>query len=231
MLISYSHRFIFFHVAKVAGLSIRDALKDYVEEPIQFKTKRPPKTLNGETNPMYIMWDAMLTHATAKDTQKELDSDIFDNFYKFAFVRNPWDWQVSMYHFLLKETTNPKYETIKALSGFDEYLEWVITTPYPYPKRATKLQKDMLVDEQGKWLVDYIGRFETLSDDFNRVCQYLGLGASLPVLNQSKHKRYTEYYNTHTRQRVADYYQEDIELFGYHFEGFDENFDLQGQTA
>ncbi len=231
MLISYSHQFIFFHVAKVAGLSIRDALQAYVEEPQHFKTKRPPKIINGQVNPLYTMWDAMLTHATAKDTQQELEPDIFNHFYKFAFVRNPWDWQVSMYHFLLKETTNPKYQTIKALSGFDDYLEWVIKTPYPYPKRATKLQKDMLVDADGDLLVDYIGRFETLSDDFHQICQQLHLEARLPALNQSKHRHYTEYYNQHTRQLVADYYKDDIELFGYQFDGFVANFPLPGHST
>ncbi len=231
MLISHSHRFIFIHVAKVAGLSIRAAIQDYVEEPEHFKTRRPPKTIKGQPNVMYTLWDAMLTHATAQETVKQLPSDVFQKFYKFAFVRNPWDWQVSMYHFLLKETTNPKYKTIKALSGFDEYLEWVMATRNPYPKGATKLQKDMLVDENGEFLVDYIGRFETLSDDFNQVCQHLTLEASLPVLNTSKHKRYTDYYNDTTRQLVADYYRDDIELFGYHFEGFDPNFRLKGQMA
>ncbi len=231
MLISYSHRFIFFHVAKVAGLSIRDALQPYTEEPAHFKTQRPAKLIDGKSNPLYSMWDAMLTHATAQATQAELPAEIFQNFYKFAFVRNPWDWQVSMYHFLLKETTNPKYPIVKALAGFEEYLQWVINTPYPYPKRATKLQKDMLVDAQGKLLVDYLGRFESLTQDFNQVCQQIGIQAELPSLNQSKHKPYTEYYTPQTRQLVADYYRADIELFGYQFEGFDANLLLQGQLA
>ena len=41
MLISYEHQFIFFHVTKAAGTSIRDALKDYAKEPEKFKINRP----------------------------------------------------------------------------------------------------------------------------------------------------------------------------------------------
>ena len=47
MLISHSHRFIFFHVAKTAGLSVRNALQPYAEEPTKFKIKRPPKRKAG----------------------------------------------------------------------------------------------------------------------------------------------------------------------------------------
>jgi hypothetical protein len=218
MLISYTHRFIFFHVAKVAGLSLRNALRGYTQEPEKFKIKRPLRQRNGQVNPLYAMWESALTHATARETQKEL-GEPFNQFYKFAFVRNPWDWQVSMYHFLLKETTNPRYGLVKSMAGFEDYLEWVIRTEHPYPKGATKLQKDMLADENGQLLVDFVGRFETLAEDFAHVCRVLKLEASLPHLNRSHHADYCAYYNERTRRLVADYFQADIELFGYTFEG------------
>ena len=50
MLISYSHKFIFFHVTKTAGTIAKKALKDYVTEPDKFKIKRPPKERNGQLN-------------------------------------------------------------------------------------------------------------------------------------------------------------------------------------
>jgi len=53
MVISYTHQFIFFHVAKVAGISIREALKEYTQEPEKFKIKRPPRRINGRANPLY----------------------------------------------------------------------------------------------------------------------------------------------------------------------------------
>jgi hypothetical protein len=80
MLISHSHRFIFFHVAKTAGLSVREALMPYAEEPTQFKIKRPPRLKDGQPNPFYIVWDALLLHARARDAQKELPPAIFDRY-------------------------------------------------------------------------------------------------------------------------------------------------------
>ncbi|ALG66850.1 sulfotransferase family 2 domain-containing protein [Beggiatoa leptomitoformis] len=219
MLISNTHQFIFFHVAKVAGISIREALKAYVQEPDIFKIKRPTKILNGQVNPLYTMWETMLLHARACDAKKALPVQ-FKQFYKFAFVRNPWDWQVSMYHFLLKETTNPRYELVKSFPNFETYLEWVIQTKKPFPKGATKLQKEVLTDEKGNLLVDYIGRYETLTHDFQQICQALQLtNTVLPHLNQSNRIDYKTYYTPYTRQLVADHFAEDIALFGYQFDG------------
>ena len=104
MLISYTNNFIFFHVAKVAGLSIREALAPYVQLPKRFKVSRPLKMIRGKPNPLYAIWENTLLHATARDAKKELGEETYNTFYKFAFVRNPWDWQVSMYHFILKES-------------------------------------------------------------------------------------------------------------------------------
>lgn len=219
MQISYSHKFIFFHVAKVAGLSIRDALNGCTAEPEKFKIKRPPQLSKGKPNPLYAIWEALLLHATAKDAKKHLPGNIFDDFYKFAFVRNPWDWHVSMYHFILKEKEHVHHEVVKSMGGFGEpYLQWVIDTKRPFARGATKFQKDMVTDADGNLIVDCIGRFETLATDFNRICQSLGVDASLPHLNGTSHRDYRSYYNDTTRQMVATYFKDDIDLFGYTFE-------------
>jgi hypothetical protein len=217
MLISYTHKFIFFHVAKVGGLSIRKALEPYAQLPEKFRIKRPPKFSRGKPNPLYEMWENTVLHAKSRDAAKELSQEIYNKFYKFAFVRNPWDWQVSMYHFILKETTHIRHELVTSMSGFEEYLEWVISTPNPYSRGATRFQKDMLTDDTGGLMVDFVGRYETLSGDFRQICQKLGINASLPHLNQSSHRDYRTYYNERTKQLVAEHFREDIELFGYDF--------------
>nr|VFJ91233.1 MAG: Sulfotransferase family protein [Candidatus Kentron sp. H]VFJ92343.1 MAG: Sulfotransferase family protein [Candidatus Kentron sp. H]VFJ98933.1 MAG: Sulfotransferase family protein [Candidatus Kentron sp. H] len=221
MLISYTNKFIFIHVAKVAGLSMKKALEDYVQEPEKFRVKRPPKVLDGKPNPLYEMWDAFLTHVTAKDVRKELPKEIYNSFYKFAFVRNPWDWQVSMYHFILKETTHVSHELVKSMGGFDEYLAWIINTKKKnfYPKGATKFQKEMLIDQDGKIIVDFVGKYENLEEDFQHVCRIINIQASLPSVNRTVHKDYRSYYNDKTKKMVLEHFKEDIELFGYTFDG------------
>lgn len=222
MYISYSHRFIFVHIAKVAGLSIKQGLQHYAGEPEVFKIRRPPPEVNGKPNRLYQMWESVVVHAKARDIKQVLGA-AFDDYYKFTFVRNPWDWQVSMYHFLLKEPDNPQYQRVKAMRNFDDYLQWVIETPERelYPKYATKYQKDMLIDADGRLLIDFIGRYETLAADFARLCEILGIQARLPHLNKSIHHDYASYYNARTRQWVAEHFKEDIALFGYRFNGYD----------
>ena len=137
-------------------------------------------------------------------------------------MRNPWDWQVSYYHFILKQTDHIRHELVKDMSGgFEEYLEWVIATKNPFPKGATKLQKEIIVESNGEVNIDYLGRYETINQDFNQVCQVLNLQTNLPYLNQSKHRDYRGYYSDRTRKLVANNFQEDIELFGYTFDGYD----------
>ena len=218
MLISYSHKFIFFHVTKAAGSSVKEALKEYASEPEKFKIVRPPQMLGGKLNPMYEMWQSSLWHAKARDAKKELPEEVYNNFYKFAFVRNPWDWQVSYYHFILKEPTHIRYELVKSMSGFEEYLEWVISTKNPFPKGATKLQKEIITDSEGKIIVDFVGKYENLVEDFQSVCKVLNLNAFLPHLNKSGHRNYQSYYNERTKKIVAENFKEDIELFDYKFE-------------
>lgn len=220
MLISYTHKFIFFHVTKAAGSSIKDALKEYATELERFKIARPPKILGGKSNPMYEVWQSAVLHAKARDVKKELPEEIYNNFYKFAFVRNPWDWQVSYYHFILKEPTHIRYEMVKSMSGFEEYLDWVINTKNPFTKGATKLQKDIITDRDGNLMVDFLGRYENLAKDFHYICEVLNINADLPHINSSGNRDYKSFYNEKTKKMVAENFKEDIDLFCYTFDGY-----------
>ena len=220
MLVSYSHRFIFIHVGKTGGMSMREVLAPFSVEPEKFKMRRPPRMNGGHPNPMHAVWETLLLHAKAKDVQKELPADVFNSFYKFAFVRNPWDLQVSLYHFMLRDPAIPRHDEVKALGSFDAFIEWVIATHDPFPRGITKFQADMISDSSGKVLVDFIGHYETLAEDYSQVCARLGLDAPLPHLNRSAHRDYSSYYNDHTRGLVGEHFRRDVELFDYSFDGY-----------
>ena len=150
-------------------------------------------------------------HIKARELARVLPKDMFEHFFKFAFVRNPWDWQVSLYHFALGSNTHFQHQLIKSMRNFDEYIEWRVS-------KDRKLQKDFVTDENGNLIMDFIGRYERLEEDFEHICKVLSITTALPHLNKSLRGDYRRYYNPRTRGLVAKYFKEDIELFGYTFD-------------
>ncbi len=84
-------------------------------------------------------------------------------------------------------------------------------------EKLTFTQTSCLVDESGNLLVDFVGKFENLDQDFQSICQKVGISASLPHINKSKRTNYQDYYDAETRDLTARLYAEDIERFGYTF--------------
>ncbi len=83
------------------------------------------------------------------------------------------------------------------MSGFEEYIEWRV-------KEGCFLQSSFFCDEDGRFIVDYLGRLENIRSDFQRVCDHIGVDAELPHENESSHANYRKYYNNRTRELVAE---------------------------
>jgi hypothetical protein len=210
MILSHQKKFIYIHIYKVAGMSIRSALQPFDEmskkefpwyENIKFDLGQRFKFLSG--------W--ALDHIKAKQVKKYLAPEVYNNYYKFTFVRNPWDWQVSLYHFMLQVPNHPQHRLVTKMKSFDEYIEWRVN-------EDLELQRDFIYDDQGNKILDFVGRFEHLQEDFNVICQNIGLApVQLPYINKSKHKPYKEYYSEHSKNLIGKAFKEDIELFKYEF--------------
>jgi hypothetical protein len=98
------------------------------------------------------------------------------------------------------------------MSGFEGYIEWRVANDVHF-------QKDFVTDESGNLIVDFIGRFENLTEDFARVCRRIGISAQLPHRNKSGRGDYRGQYSDRTAQMIADAFRDDIEFFGYDFDG------------
>ena len=114
-----------------------------------------------------------------------------------GFVRNSWDRLVSLVHY-------EKYSLdIDSLEIFPEYF-W-------------RLQYDWLFDGSES-MVDFVGRYENFQEDFNLICDRIGVSRiQCPHRNASKHKFYTSYCDNELREIVAKRFAKDIEFFGYEF--------------
>jgi chondroitin 4-sulfotransferase 11 len=146
-------------------------------------------------------------------------------YFKFAFVRNPWDRFVSAYFYLKEVQNNPNHEWPSDIwksnvinnnfDTFSEFLEsrlWTSGRWFHFRPQYNFIINERNVD------IDFIGRFENLQEDFDKVCNHIGLPTQkLVPTNTSKHKHYTEYYDNHGRRLIECYYKQDINYFGYQF--------------
>ncbi len=193
MLGSHSKKFLFFHVYKVAGTSMRNVISRYSE----FSYRRP-----------HITPSEFMGINFGFDNKKA-----FNEYTTFAFVRNPWDWQVSLYHYMLKDKNHKQYHIIKDMN-FNQYLDWRIN-------EDLHLQYEFLsenFDLKSPINIDFIGKFEHLNHDFDFIMNKLGINDRLPHLNKTTHKNYRNYYDENTKNMIYEVFKQDIEYFGYNFD-------------
>ncbi|KQC31612.1 sulfotransferase family 2 domain-containing protein [Flagellimonas eckloniae] len=208
MILSHSKKFIFVHNYKVAGTSVRNALRPYNNKSFwasNFGDKI--KFLNGDYPKVYSK--AFAHHINAPELKKNISPEIFDSYFKFGFVRNPWDWQVSLYKFMLKREGHRQHELIKGMKSFDEYINWRVNEDLQLQKKFFYVGDECLID--------FIGKMENLDNDFAEICKKIGVESALPRLNASRAKTdsFLNYYTQETIDLVNEAFQEDIKLFGY----------------
>jgi len=191
MIISDAHRFLFIHLIKTAGTSITAALKPF-----------------GKTHKE--IGKGFGCHDDANELIERMGRQTFDSYFSFATVRNPWDLQVSLYHYILQNPKHHHHATVSAFKDFPEYLDWRCS-------QGIKTQRSALYsgDEQ---LVDYIGRYENVAADFEAICEKVGLQASLPRLNVSTSAPYQSFYTQEMVDKLAPLVEPDIQQFGYSFD-------------
>lgn len=157
-------------------------------------------------------------HLTVKEIIARIGQEPWDAAYKFTFVRNPWDKTVSLYEYRRKKN---KTQIATLGLGFEE---WLIKTlgdaqdPFFYDNpKSFQPQVEWLKDTHGLININYIGKFESLNQDFEKIRQAIGVDTQLPHLNASSRAPYQSYYSDKTRGLVSRWFAEDIEQFGYTF--------------
>ena len=209
MLISDSHEFIFVHNRKAAGTSMRSRLAP-------FALSRPQGLWNKLRSRAGLQADyrkfAFRPHASIRTALERMPGSSFVRYFKFAFVRNPWDRLVSEYEFVRNYTLHPRHRKVAAMDSISEFIHF-------QRKRADAFQANLLLDANGDLAVDFVGRFEHLPDDFEEAVSGIGIKVEpLQHLNRSRAHDYRDYYDTRSIDLVARYWAREVELFGYTFE-------------
>lgn len=187
---------IFVHIPKCAGISINKALFG---------------NLAGG-------------HKTLDDYLIIFEPHNFTYYFKFTFVRNPWDRLVSAYKFLEAGGFNDGDRKFfeRELSHFSDFNDFVrnwLNSENIFKYHHFKPQKFFIIDKFNKVTVDYIGYFENINEDFNYIAKKLDVLEDLSKVNAVQRNDYREFYEEDTIKIVADVYKDDIEAFNYNFNG------------
>jgi len=219
---------LFVHIPKTAGQSVEQFFMDLLG--LDWEHDREALLLQSNDDP--ARGTEKLAHLSASEYVDcgYLPQQEFSAYFKFSFVRNPWSRILSEYRYR---------NYFHHLSFRDFVLNKLPRPGWDDQYRHVMPQYDMLHDRQGNLLVDFVGRFESLQQDFDRVCERLGIvDSSLPHRNRSDKKsrdlkrklrnflfmngenrfqNRAEFYDDETREAVTEYYRKDIDTFGYEF--------------
>jgi hypothetical protein len=218
VLLNHKYNFLYVHIAKTGGTSVRTVLNKLRWRDPMYYLMFPGHKISNMTG--HITATKFPRHAGVIAAKEMLPDALFNKLYKFAFVRNPWDLQVSSYHHIQRE----RPELLKDIKDFNQFIEYKFDPARPYIFHfdiATKLQTDHLIDLRGDIIVDFVGRYENLQDDVNTVKNALGLkNFAIPHKRKAndRNKDYRSYYNNTSIEAVAHHYAQDITLLNYHFE-------------
>ncbi len=193
----YTHKYntIFIHIPKVAGTSVLNI----------------------------FMNDVQRDHLTYREFMRS-SSTLFNAYYKFCFVRNPYDRMVSTYEYLkaggdrdgdlfFEQLIEENYPT------FDSFVLNYMDHSMLHDHVLFKPQYSFICDKKLEIKVDIVGRFENLEEDCNKIFANIGIKRNLPKLNTTKNRKdYNEYIrNSDVKKKIYDLYKKDFEIFDYEY--------------
>lgn len=225
-MISHRHKCIFIHIPKCAGTSIEAALGHH--EFYDGRGMQDHRTLSQlQPSPIHLLNGVKKLSAIRKDALRRLgykpnrntknshvvNASQYNDYFKFTFVRNPWDRAYSWYRNVIRDETNRKNFDVDANVSFEEFVTRFVGTG------NLRSQLFWIRDRHGKIDIDFIGRFENLQHDFHAACTSIGIKPpTLPHKLDGGRKDYRIVYDAKIRRLVEEVYSEEISLFGYSFE-------------
>jgi len=223
MIISHKNKFIFICNGKTGTTSIEKALASY-DEMKDFYYHVPGLHVKKHLPP-----------AVAK---AYLPSEIWDTYFKFVFVRDPYDWVVSNWRFNfispvfpIKASVRRPYLVPKYVRDYRRRLELhrkekldVDDIDFLYnhlkqframPLADSYFQHSYVYDSDGRKMVDMVGRFESLKDDVEQVREKIGVDFELPHVNKTKRRDADSSLTAEGKARIRELWSRDFELLGY----------------
>lgn len=206
MIISPQHRFIFAAIPKTGTHAVRQALREHMgpqdlEQVGLFVNRKLPipdlaKVGHG--------------HLSLQQVRPYFRPEDFDGFFKFAFVRNPFDRFISYCAFMTREGGQFEKNPQVVMRHFMDNPPWHHVLFQP--------QHTFVAGTDGNLLTDYLGRVEEMQLSYDEAAKRIGIPSRpLDRVNASSRRDYRDYYDQALIDGVAKLYARDLEYFGYEF--------------
>jgi Sulfotransferase family len=206
MIVSAQHRFIFVAIPKTGTHAVRQALREHMgpqdmEQVGLFVNRRMPIPELASVGHGHLSLGQVRPYFRPED---------FNNFFKFAFVRNPFDRFISYCAFMTREHGQFEANPQGVMRHFIDNPPWQHILFQP--------QHIFVTDAGGQLLTDYLGRVESMQQSYNEAAKRIGIPSRpLEKVNASSRRDYRDYYGDALIEGVAKLYARDLELFGYEF--------------
>lgn len=191
MIVSNKYKIIFIHIYKNAGTFIRKIMKNLDPDCKEY----------GDP------------HIRAKSAKKLFGEKKYNEYTKFCVVRNSWDWQMSLFHYMKDTKNHYQYNIIKNFT-VNDYLNWRLTDLHD--------QLEFILDDNNKPLIPNIIRFENLNNEIIAFFHKQGINILKFIpknrMNSSRRDRnYRVYYDNYGKKMVANMHKKDIKYFNFQF--------------
>jgi hypothetical protein len=230
VIICHEHEFIFIKTSKTAGTSVEIALSRHCGEDDIISSIKPEDEITrretggrGPQHHLAPLADYRLAdvsrlirkgkqkrrfyhHMPADEIRERVGAEIFDRYYKFCIVRNPWDRFVSLYYWRFKTEPRPSLREFAESSA----------------ARTLRERSFDLYTIDGEIVVDRVCRFENMAEDLEAVRRKVGIPEPLELPHaksrfRSDKRSYRELLGAAEQALVAELCQQEIDLFGYEF--------------
>lgn len=207
MIVSHQHRFIFAAIPKTGTHSVRQALRVHMGD----GDMEQARLFVEKSFPIPEIARMGHGHISFAEIRPFLGEDQFTNYFKFAFVRNPFDRFISYCAFATSREGSFERDPQRVMRHF------LFIAP-PHQHIIFRPQHLFLTDRDGRLLADMLGKVEEMQASYDAICARIGIPSNpLDHANRSRRSDYRDYYDQELIDGVAKIYARDLELFGYDY--------------
>lgn len=209
-MIFHNYKTIFIHIPKAGGTSIENLMWPKPE------TRTVSDLWMGFIRPHFNKYQTGgLQHLLAKQIREEVGLAIFNSYYKFSVVRNPWEKSVSQFVYMSSRNDLRSFINMKNGATFMEYLELISKIDHV----QWKPQVEFILDDNGELIVDDVFRLEEIKNNYDVLTSKTGANfTSLQHVNKGRYNSFKDYLTEESVEIISEIYKYDIECFNYSYE-------------